>query len=65
MTVEGELCEDRTSSSDNSNIIVSQCTYSTYSYSTCTKLITSPQYVCEVPSMPPNGVSEAKVEVYD
>ena len=30
MTVEGELCEDRTSSSDNSNVIVSQYTNSTY-----------------------------------
>ena len=27
MTVEGELCEDRTSSSDNSKVIVSQSTY--------------------------------------
>ena len=30
MTVEGELCEDRTSASDNSNVIVSQYTNSTY-----------------------------------
>ena len=42
MTVEGALCEDRTSASDNSNIIVSQCTYSTYSYSMYNKLIASP-----------------------